>query len=81
MDQSENEKEPRDPPSRRRVLGGAAGGMASLLASSRLPLASAQEASLPPSGLPPFFYDLEGSEPTRFSGERCARRPWRIFPR
>jgi len=42
--------------------------MASLFASSRLPLASAQEASLPPSGLPPFLYDLEGSEPSRFSG-------------
>jgi oxalate decarboxylase len=70
MDHSESEKEVRGAvASRRSVLGGvAAGSVASLLASTRLPLASAQEASIPPSGLPPFIYHLEGSEPTRFTG-------------
>src|SRR4051812_37357693 len=43
-------------------------GVAGLLAASGLPRAQAQEASIPATGLPPFIYDLEGSEPTTVSG-------------
>ena len=69
MGQSEQEDAPRNIlPSRRSVLGGAAGGMASLFAATGLPRAQAQEASIPATGLPPFIYDLEGSEPTTFAG-------------